>query len=180
MREDLLKTSHDLPLIQMTPICLGKYRWTKLPDYKMEWEEGAKCSDTTLPGFWADELGELAGEWARFCPHPHPGVLWKAGLRYKKKTPKGKKERLPSAVWLMGVRCSTCHACSCGGEEADANQLFASFVLAAESAPFSTAAPHEQPAHAVEDSWGQKGPTSVNVLNHTVSSCSYDSICKHH
>lgn len=122
---DLLKAPPDLLLIQMTSVCLGKdsildeqsslIEPSVINHRKREWEEEAECSDTTLPGYWADELGELAGEWGGFCPHPHPGDLWKGGLRYKKKMPKDKKERLPNAVWLMGLHSSTRHACSWKG-----------------------------------------------------------------
>lgn len=105
---DLLKTPPDLLLMQMTSVCLGK---DSIADEQSsliepsvinhgtgEWEEGVECSDTTLPGYRADELGELAGERGGFCPHPRPGDLWKGGLRYKKQTPKDGKERLPNAV----------------------------------------------------------------------------------
>jgi len=105
---DLSKTPPDLLLIQITSVCLGKdsildeqsslIESSVVNHRKREWEEGAECSDTALPGYRADELGELAGERGGFCPHPCPGDLWKGGLRYKKKMVKDKKERLPNVV----------------------------------------------------------------------------------
>lgn len=198
---DLLKTPPDLLLIQMTSVCLGKgsilaeqsspIEPLVINHCKSEWEEGAKCSDTTLQGYWANELGELAEEQGGFCPHSRPGDLWKGGLRYKKETPKDKKERLPNAVWLMGLHCSTRHAFGRGSALRRGRGwclVFASFVLVTEPAPLSTAALQQGCLLMQGGVWlGTKGfapasacLASVNGLNYLGSCCSYDLVHRHH
>lgn len=160
---DLLKNPPDLLLIQMTSVCLGKDsirdEWSFLIEpgvinqQTSEWEEGAECSGTTPPGYQDEEWGEMASERRGFCPHRCTGDLWKGGLRYRQETLKDKKERLPNAVWLMGLRCGT-HQGSALRRGKGWRLVFASFVLATQLAPRHKAG---LAGHARGDFCKQKG-----------------------